>query len=60
MKCTPNSGHIKKNHEKLFLKGDSFFMAKKGQKFSKYSNKVVDEVLNDVFVKKYSSGYISR
>ena len=59
MKCTPNSGHIKK-HEKLSLKGDSFFMAKKGQKFPKYSNEVVDEVLNDVFVKKYSMGYISR
>ena len=33
-------------------------MAKKGQKFSKYSNEVVDEVLNDFFVKKYSAGYI--
>ena len=35
-------------------------MAKKGQKFSKYSDEVVDEVLNDFFVKKYSAGYISE
>ena len=34
-------------------------MAKKGQKFSKYSDEVVNEVLNDVFVKKYSMGYIA-
>ena len=43
-----------------FRKETVFFMAKKGQKFSKYSNEVVNEVLNDFFVKKYSMGYIAR
>lgn len=37
MKCTPFSRHNKKTHCVTILNGGIFFMAKKGQKFNKYS-----------------------